>query len=148
MKPVSAIFSSKQDTWETPQDFFDKLNEEFDFTLDPCCSEQTAKCKKYFTPSEDGLRQSWAGETVYCNPPYGRAIAKWVRKAYEECQQGATVVMLLPSRTDTKWFHHYIYGKAEILFVEGRLRFGGSTQNAPFPNMVVIFKPERLGKPS
>lgn len=135
------MFSRKEDTWETPQDFFDRLDAEFNFTLDPCCAVETAKCKKFYTIAEDGLKQSWEGETIYVNPPYGRAIADWVRKAYEESRKpNTTVVMLLPARTDTKWFHGYIYGKAEVRFVKGRLKFGGSQYNAPFPNMVVVFR--------
>jgi phage N-6-adenine-methyltransferase len=135
------MFSRKEDGWETPQDFFDRLDAEFNFTLDPSCTAETAKCRKFYTTKEDGLAQSWEGETVYCNPPYGRVIADWVRKAYEESRKPfTTVVMLLPARTDTKWFHGYIYGKAEVRFIPGRLKFGGSPYNAPFPNMIVIFR--------
>jgi phage N-6-adenine-methyltransferase len=135
------MFSRKEDTWETPQDFYDRLDAEFNFTLDPSCAIETAKCKKFYTMAEDGLKQSWEGETVYCNPPYGRVIADWVKKAYEESRKpNTTVVMLLPARTDTKWFHGYIYGKAEVRFIKGRLKFGGSQYNAPFPNMVVVFR--------
>jgi phage N-6-adenine-methyltransferase len=135
------MFSRKEDTWETPQDFYDRLNAEFGFTLDPSCSKETAKCRKFYTVAEDGLKQSWEGETVYCNPPYGRAIADWVKKAYEESRKpNTTVVLLLPARTDTKWFHGYIYGKAEVRFIKGRLKFGSSIHNAPFPNITVIFR--------
>lgn len=138
---ISLMFSRKEDGWESPQDFYDRLNSEFHFTLDPSCSKETAKCKKYYTVEDDGLSKDWSGETVYCNPPYGRVIAKWVEKAHVESKKpGTTIVMLLPARTDTKWFHDHIYGKAEIRFIKGRLKFGGSKINAPFPNIVVIFR--------
>ena len=130
------MFSSATDEWSTPQHFFDKLNEEFSFTLDPCANDTNHKCKKYFTKMENGLLQDWDDEIVFCNPPYGREIGKWVKKAAES---KATVVMLLPARTDTKWFHDYIYEKAEIRFIKGRLKFGGAQNSAPFSSMVVIF---------
>ena len=130
------MFSSATDEWSTPQDVFDKLNEEFSFTLDPCANDTNHKCKKYFTKTENGLLQNWDDEIVFCNPPYGREIGKWVKKAAES---KATVVMLLPARTDTKWFHDYIYEKAEIRFIKGRLKFGDAQNSAPFPSMVVIF---------
>lgn len=99
-----ALFTSNTEEWATPQAFFNQLNKEFNFTLDPCATAENAKCKKYFTKEQNGLLQSWAGETVFCNPPYGRQIAKWVEKAYEETRRGATVVMLIPARTDTNIF--------------------------------------------
>lgn len=134
------MLSSKTDEWETPQDFFEDLNREFEFDLDVCAIPENAKCERYFSPEIDGLVQEWNG-VCWMNPPYGRQIGKWVRKAYETfIFEGNTVVCLLPARTDTKWFHDYILGKAEIRFVKGRLKFGGSSGNAPFPNMVVVFK--------
>ena len=138
---TAVIFSSTTNEWATPQEFFDKLNEEFNFTLDPCATPQNAKCKKFYTIKEDGLKQNWQGETVFCNPPYGRAIKDWVRKCYEESKKPNTiVVMLIPARTDTTYFHDYIYKKArDIRFVKGRLKFGNSTNSAPFPSMVVVF---------
>lgn len=132
------MFSSKTDMWATPQDFFDKLNEEFNFTVDVCAIPENAKCDKFFTPEINGLKQEWTG-VCWCNPPYGREIGKWVEKSYIASTWGATVVMLLPARTDTKWFHEYIYNKAEIRFIKGRLKFGNSKTAAPFPSMVVIF---------
>ena len=135
------MFSSKTDQWATPQEFFDKLDSEFNFTLDPCADETNHKCNLYYTEKEDGLIQDWQGETVFCNPPYGSEIAKWVKKCHDESKKkDTTVVMLIPSRTDTRWFHEYIYGKAEIRFIKGRLKFGNSKNSAPFPSMVVIFK--------
>ena len=139
------MFSSKTDQWATPQDFFDKLNEEFHFTLDVAADKSNHKCEQYYDKQINGLSQPWAinereRERVWCNPPYGREIGKWVEKAYHESLTGVTVVMLLPARTDTKWFHDFIYGKAEIRFVRGRLKFGDSKNSAPFPSMIVIFR--------
>ena len=135
------MFSSKTDEWETPQTFYEMLNKEFGFTLDPCSTDDNCKCSRHFTKADNGLDQSWGGETVFCNPPYGRAISSWVQKAYSEWAiNDAEVVMLLPARTDTKWFHDYIYNRAEIRFIKGRLKFGGCKHNAPFPNMIVIFR--------
>lgn len=138
---TKVLFSSKEEKWATPQDFFDKLNDEFHFTLDAAASPDNAKCANYFTEEQDGLAQSWEGHTVWCNPPYCRKTGLWVKKAYEEHQRtGCTVVMLLPSRTDVKWFHDYILGKAEIRFIKGRLKFGGNKNSAPFPSIVVIYR--------
>lgn len=134
------MFTSTTDEWATPQDLFDDLNAEFNFTLDPCASKHNAKCDKFFTKDQDGLTQSWAKETVFCNPPYGRTVGKWVKKAYDESAKGSTVVMLIPARVDTRWFHDYIYGKHEIRFVRGRLRFDGADMNAPFPSMIVVMR--------
>lgn len=135
------LFSSKTDNWATPQDFFDKLNKEFHFDLDPCANADNHKCSDYYTKEDDGLSKDWQGRRVFCNPPYGRAIAAWVKKCHEEAKKPNTlVVMLIPARTDTRWFHEYIYNKtAEIRFIKGRLKFGGSKNSAPFPSMVVIF---------
>ena len=138
---TDVMFSSKTDEWATPTDFYNELNKEFKFDLDPCANEHNHKCEKYFTIEDNGLLQSWAGYNVFCNPPYGREIGKWVEKAYRTNQEhGNLVVMLLPARTDTKWFHEFIYQKAEVRFVRGRLKFGDSKNSAPFPSMVVIYK--------
>lgn len=140
------MFSSKTDQWATPQDFFDELNLEFHFTLDPCADKDNHKCKKYFTKEDDGLQQDWGGETVFCNPPYGRNLTgQWVKKASEEVNKpGTTVVLLLPSRTDTKWFHDYLYKKdnVELRFVKGRLKFGDGKNSAPFGSLVAVMKSE------
>ena len=148
----AALLSSKDMTWCTPQDFFDLLNVEFGFSLDAAATDKSAKCPVYFTPETDGLQQPWtlSGGAVFCNPPYGREIGKWVRKAYEEAQSGTTVVLLIPARTDTTYFHDYIYGYAEIRFVRGRLKFTdeegnpilnkqGKPSPAPFHSMVVVY---------
>ena len=132
---TQVMFSSETDMWGTPLDFFRALDAEFHFTLDVCATGENAKCAEYFTPEQDGLKQDWKG-VCWCNPPYGREIGKWVRKAAES---QATVVMLLPARTDTTWFHDYIYGKAEIRFIRGRLKFGDSKNSAPFPSMIAVF---------
>lgn len=131
------LFTSKTDMWSTPQDFFDKLNKEFNFEIDVCATAENAKCKKYYSPEEDGLQQEWKG-VCWMNPPYGRKISKWVKKAYESSLKGTTVVCLLPARTDTKWWHEYCM-KGEIRFVKGRLKFGDGKNSAPFPSAVVIF---------
>lgn len=135
------MFSSKDEVWSTPQDFYNRLDAEFHFTLDPCALPSNAKCKKYFTPDDDGLSQDWGGQVVFCNPPYGRKVKDWVRKCYEESRKpGTLVVLLVFARTDTAWFHDYVYGKAEIRFVRGRLKFGGQKNPAPAPSMVVVYR--------
>lgn len=135
-----SLFSTGKNDYETPQWLFDELNEEFNFTLDPCAKPETAKCYKYFTEDEDGLAQDWTGETVFCNPPYSdRQQTEWVKKCYEHGLNGGVAVMLIPARTDTRRFHDYIYEKAEIRFLRGRLKFGSSNNSAPFPSMIVIF---------
>lgn len=139
------LLSTGKDEWETPLDFFNQLDSEFHFTLDPCCTEKNAKCKKFYTKDDDGLRQTWKDEVVFVNPPYSKKTKTnpgqeaWIKKAYEESAH-ATCVMLIPARTDTKAFHKYIYGKAEIRFISGRLKFSGAKNAAPFPSMVVIFR--------
>jgi site-specific DNA-methyltransferase (adenine-specific) len=135
---MNVHFSSKTDLWATPQDTFDELNHEYHFTLDPCATKDNAKCAKYFTKEDHGLIQSWDNESVFMNPPYGREIKHWIKKASEA--RGGVVVCLLPARTDTRWFHDYIYGKAEIRFIKGRLKFGGHANSAPFPSMIVVFR--------
>jgi len=148
-------YSSGKDDWETPQKFFEELDKEFCFTLDPCCTHENAKCKKHYTKEDDGLSQSWGGETVFCNPPYSKKGRQdeWVRKCYEESLKPNTVVVaLLPARTDTDRFHRYILGKAEIRFMKGRIVFEvngspaldtkGNPSNSPFPCMICIWRNE------
>lgn len=135
-----ALYSSNSEEWATSQAFFDELNREFHFTLDPCATPENAKCSHFFTRDENGLAQSWRGETVFCNPPYGRGVKEWVKKAHEESLKGATVVLLIAARTDTAYFHDFIYGKHEIRFIRGRLHFNNSKSPAPFPSMVVIMR--------
>ena len=134
-------YKSDRDDWETPSDLFKQLNEEFHFTLDLCASETNHKVSKYYTKENDGLLADLSGERVFCNPPYGRyETIKWVKKCAES---GTLCVMLLPARTDTAFFHDYIYEKAEIRFIRGRLHFelgGKPMDRAPFPSMIVIFR--------
>ena len=146
------MFSNINNAWCTPQSFFDELDKEFHFTLDPCATEKSAKCNKFYTAIEDGLKQDWGGQTVFVNPPYGRQIGKWIEKCYwESKKQNTIVVVLMPARTDTRYFHDYILPYAEIRFIKGRLtfwdldgekyingRFNEMTP-APFPSMLAIF---------
>lgn len=135
-----ALFSSRTEEWGTPQELFNELNEEFHFTLDPCSTDENAKCEKHYTKEQDGLKQDWTGETVYCNPPYGKEITGWVQKCYEHFVGGGTAVMLIPARTDTKWFHDWVWGKSEIRFIRGRLKYNDGKGRAPFPSMLVIYR--------
>src|SRR3972149_6094294 len=134
------LFTSNRQDWATPWDLFLKLHSEFYFTLDVCATKENAKCGKYYTPSIYGLEQSWQGERCWINPPYGREIRAWTKKAFEEsAHKKGFVVGLLPARTDTFWFHEYVYGCAQIRFLKGRVKFEGAVHSAPFPSMVVIW---------
>lgn len=134
------MFSSNTDMWATPQDFYNKLNSVFKFELDVCAVEENAKCDRFFTPEQNSLEQVWKG-VCWMNPPYGRGIDAWVKKAYESAKEnGATVVCLVPARVDTRWWHDYC-AKGEVTFIKGRLKFGNAKNNAPFPNAVVVFRP-------
>ncbi|MGX4601692.1 DNA N-6-adenine-methyltransferase [Faecalimicrobium sp. JNUCC 81] len=140
---MDVMFSSKDQTWETPIDFFNKVNLEFKFDIDVCATSKNTKCIKYFSPSDDGLNQDWKG-TCWMNPPYGRDIKLWIKKAYEESVKGATVVCLIPARTDTLYWHQYIFPHAkEVRFIKGRLKFKrrgtAGSGSAPFPSALVIF---------
>ncbi len=140
------IFSSRSCEWETPQWLFDQLDEEFHFTIDVAANQENHKCDRYYTAEDDGLSKSWEGETVWLNPPYGIEARKWVKKAYEESRKhGITVVVLVPSRTDVAWFHDFVYGKAEIRFIRGRLHFSKSKSPATFPSMVVVYRGDTNG---
>ena len=131
-------YSSVKHDYETPQYLFDELDAEFHFDLDVCATHKNAKCDRYFTPEMDGLSRSWGG-ICWMNPPYGRQIGKWMKKAYIESQNGSTVVCLVPSRTDTRWWHDYVM-KGEVRFIKGRITFVGTKGHAPFPCAVVIFR--------
>lgn len=136
----NVLFSSNSDEWETPDEIFKGLDEEFSFTLDPCSNGQNSKCKKFYTKAEDGLKQNLGGETVFCNPPYSK-IKDWIIKAYKESLKPNTVVvMLIPARTDTKWFHEYVYHRSEVRLIAKRIKFSNSKYNAPFPSMLVIYR--------
>jgi phage N-6-adenine-methyltransferase len=137
----TTLYSSRLEEWPTPQTFFDSLDREFHFALDPCATRKNAKCTQFFTKKENGLDQLWGRYLVFCNPPYGRYMRDWVRKCYEASCEGATVVLLAHARTDTRWFHGWVYGKAnEIRFVRGRLRFGDGKQSAPFPSLIAVYR--------
>ena len=126
-----SLFSSASVEWATPWELFRQLDAEFHFNLDPCSTHENAKCADHFTKAEDGLLQDWGG--------------KWIKKAHDEAQKGALVVMLIPARTDTRAFHDYIYHQGEIRFIRGRIKFGDAKASAPFPSMLVIFRPKEGG---
>ena len=139
-KTQQILFSSKSAEWETPQNLYDYLNRDYRFTLDPCSTKENTKCEKFFTEEEDGLSKSWQGEKVFMNPPYGRDIKEWIKKAYEEGQKPNTIVVcLIPSRTDTKYWHDYCMKAWKIHFIKGRLKFENkfnvdTSSSAPFPS--------------
>ena len=135
----NALFSSEDMTWTTPQNLFNELNNEFHFDLDVCCSIYTTKCRNFFTEETDGLSQDWSGHVCWMNPPYGKYIYDWMKKAYEESLKGAIVVALIPARTDTKYWHDFCMNASEIRFIKGRLKFGNSNNSAPFPSAIIVF---------
>lgn len=136
---LSVLYSRKSDLWRTPTTLFASLDSEFQFNLDPCCLPDSALCPQYYTPLEDGLKQDWGGHRVFCNPPYSD-IAAWAEKCYIESRKPNTlVVMLIPARTDTSYFHKWIYGHSELRFIRGRLHFNDGKGAAPFPSLIVIF---------
>ena len=140
------MFSTGNEHWSTPLDLFDELNAEFKFTVDVCADTSNYKVKKHYNKKTNGLEQSWVNESVWCNPPYGKTISEWVSKAKRtilfSSNPADVVVMLLPARTDTKWFHDNIYENphCEVRFIKGRLKFSGHKHSAPFPSMIVIFR--------
>ncbi len=138
-----SLFSQVTTEWSSPDNVYLGLHAEFGFELDVCATKENARCKCYFTKTENGLKQPWKG-VCWMNPPYGRVIDKWVEKAFESARSGyALVVCLLPVRSDTKWWHRYVL-RGEIRFLKVRLRFGGAKNSAPFPSAVVIFRPPKL----
>lgn len=139
MSALAVHFSTEVHTWETPREFFAKLNDEFGFTLDAAASAENALCARFIDKATDALTQPWEG-VVWCNPPYGSDLPKFVRKGYAESLRGATVVFLIPARTDTKVWHEVILPHAEVRFVPGRLKFSGHKNSAPFPSAIVIFR--------
>ena len=134
-------FSSADSKWSTPQELFDKLNSQFHFTIDLAASAENTKCPIFFSEEQDSLAQDWDYHVGWLNPPYSRQLGKWLKKAYETGLAGGTVVMLLPARTDVKWFHQYVMKADKVIFLKGRLKFGDATSGAPFPSMIVIFRP-------
>ena len=139
MKIKNIHFSNNTNEWSTPQKLFDRLNWIFNFTLDPCATKENAKCQKYYTKEQDGLKKDWNNEKVFMNPPYGREIGKWIEKAYKESLKGTLVVCLIPARTDTKYWHDYIFNKAMIKYLKGRLKFNDTKNSAPFPSAIIIY---------
>lgn len=140
---MNVHFLSETVEWATPQDLYDKLDREFGFEVDVCATKENSKCgESFWSKKDDGLKQDWEARHCFMNPPYGREIGKWIQKAYES--KANVVVAVLPARTDTKWFHDFIYKKptVEIRFLKGILKFGGSKNSAPFPSMIVIFRPK------
>jgi len=134
------LYSSRSEEWETPQSIFDRLNKVFSFTLDVCATRDNKKCQQFFSKQDDGLKQPWHDHrTIWMNPPYGHVIEQWMEKAYTESCKGCVVVSLVPARTDTKWWHSWVDGKAQVTFVKGRLKFGGSKNGAPFPSALVVY---------
>ncbi len=138
---TSVHFSSKTDMWETPLDLFRKYDDIYWFKTDVCATLQNSKCPEFFSPEMDGLKQNWSG-SCWMNPPYGRNIGAWMKKAYESSFDGATVVCLVPARTDTKWWHDYAM-KGEIEFLRGRIKFGKHKNPAPFPSAIVVFRSKK-----
>lgn len=134
-KMNNGMFGRDRDDWETPEELFRRYDEKYHFTIDVCASDQTAKCARYFTKEQNALEQDWGGERCWCNPPYGHIIGQFVKKAAES---KALTVLLIPARTDTKWFHKYIYNRYPVEFIKGRIRFVGAESTAPFPSMAVI----------
>lgn len=141
---VSVHYSSVRGDWETPHDLFAQFDAEFHFTLDVCATRTNAKCVEFIPPEWNGLEQNWGRHVCWMNPPYGREIGAWMQKALISSIYGATVVCLVPSRTDTRWWHNYAMKADERRFLKGRVRFVGAKSSAPFPSAIVIFRPQAL----
>lgn len=140
MSLQKAMVSSKSNEWSTPQDFFDQLNQEFHFSLDPCATHENKKCSTYYTKEDDGLTKDWRGHTVFVNPPYGGHTREWLEKAYSESLNGNIIVCLIVSSTDRSYWHDLIFPFAsEIRFIRGRLKFGGVKSSAPFASAIIVF---------
>ncbi len=135
-----AAVTSATDEYATPTALFRSLDAEFGFTLDVCATKANAACRKFYTREDDGLAQPWSG-VVWCNPPYGRTVGQWIERAYLSSQMGTTVVMLVPARTDTAWWHRWALKATEVRYIQGRLKFGGAKHNAPFASALLVFRP-------
>ena len=146
MNMTKGLTSTGNIVAETPKYLFDKISSIFNFSLDACALPENAKCESYYTPKDDGLSKPWRGG-VWCNPPYGREISSWVRKAYEESQKeyNSFVLMLLPARTDTKWWWDWVQGKATLFFIKGRVKFGDHNVGAPFPSVLALYMKDFQG---
>lgn len=133
--------TAKTVEWETPIYLFNKLNDEFHFELDAAATPENAKCAKFFTEKENALIQDWTPyKSIFCNPPYGKPVYDFIKKSWQASRKGSTVVLLVPSRTDVKWFHEFVIPYAETRFIKGRLKFGGCKDPAPFPSVIIIFR--------
>lgn len=139
MNFTSGLKSSNTDNWATPSYLFDMLNKEFAFTLDVCANKDNAKCPRFYDQETDGLIQDWTKDVCWMNPPYGRTIGQWVKKAAETAMGGGIVVALLPARTDTRWWTEWVMKASELRFISGRVKFGGSNIGAPFPSVIAVF---------
>jgi phage N-6-adenine-methyltransferase len=139
-KKAKPYFLSSSIEWGTPPEIFDPLDAQYHFTLDVCASAANAKVPRYFSAAQNGLAQDWGQEICWMNPPYGRQLETWMRKAYGSAQAGATVVSLVPARTSNRWWHAYAQ-HAEYTFLKGRVRFVGAASTAPFPSVILIFRP-------
>ncbi len=142
-----ALFSSRSEEWETPQDLFDRLNHIFAFALDACATPKNAKCRHYFTKADDALSRDWhVYGRIWLNPPYGRAIGSWLSKACSEARKGAVIVALVPARTDARWWHTYVREKSNVFFLKGRLKYRHASDckrhSAPFPSALLVFSPD------
>lgn len=146
MNMTKGLTSTGNIVAETPKYLFDKISSIFNFSLDVCALPENAKCENYYTPKDDGLSKPWRGG-VWCNPPYGREISSWVKKAYEESQKeyNSFVLMLLPARTDTKWWWDWVQGKATLFFIKGRVKFGDHNVGAPFPSVLALYMKDFQG---
>ena len=146
MNMTKGLTSTGNIVTETPKYLFDKISSIFNFSLDACALPENAKCESYYTPKDDGLSKPWRGG-VWCNPPYGREILSWVKKAYEESQKeyNSFVLMLLPARTDTKWWWDWVQGKATLFFIKGRVKFGDHNVGAPFPSVLALYMKDFQG---
>ena len=139
-KQQPVYFRQKSDEWETPAELFEELHREFHFTIDVAALPDNAKCDEFYTPGEDGLAQEWRG-VCWMNPPYGLVLRQWIKKAHDSSLSGATVVALLPARTDTQWWHDYVLPHGEVRYIRGRMKFNGVENSAPFPSAIVVFRP-------
>ena len=138
--------------WGTPPEVFDPINNEFRFTIDVCAIAENSKCKRFFSPEENGLKQDWSNEVCWCNPPYGNEVPKWCKKALSESKRGATTVLLIPCKTNTNWWHELVIPFSEVRFLRGRVKFiqNGiqSTQALPWPLAFVIYRPKQNDEPT
>jgi phage N-6-adenine-methyltransferase len=141
----AALFTSDRQDWETPPDLFKRYDDKYRFTLDVCATPENAKCREFISPEVNGLLWDWTEYRCWMNPPYGREIGQWVRKAYIESTKGAFVVALLPARTDTAWWHNWVIGPnpqhpyAQVEYLRGRIKFVGAKSTAPFPNAIAVY---------